>query len=97
MATTTDMKNYRAFEYDISDETYAKSLGDLFKKCHTDLIQTKFNIFTENLMDEPKINRYCLLAAIDDYKKSEESRKYPLNSTFCDNAFNFRPHQCCVQ
>ena len=85
-------KKFRAFEYDIHDETYARSLSKMFTN-HDKNVQTQFNLFTDNLMADNQINRFCLLNAIDDYQKTEDGRKYPLNSIFKDNAFNFRPYQ----
>lgn len=92
---TVQVKKYRAFEYDIHDEKYAKRLSDMFtdEYYHSKTVQTQFNLFTDNLMADIKINRYSLLNAIDDYNKTESGRNYPLNSIFKDNAFNYRPYQ----
>jgi hypothetical protein len=82
-------KKYRVASYDIHDETYAKqmqkySLPDAFHK------------FTEGLMEEPRINRECLLDAIDDYNKTDSCDVFPLPVTFQNAALNFRPYQPCV-
>ena len=92
---TTQIKKFRAFEYDIHDEQYAKRLSGMFtdEYYHSKTVQNQFNLFTDNLMTEIKINRYSLLNAIDEYNKTESGRKYPLNSIFKDNAFNYRPYQ----
>ena len=89
-------QKYRTAEYDIHDETYAKRLSEMFiiESYHNKIVQNQFNLFTDNLMNEKKINRYSLLNAIDDYKKTENGRAYPLNNIFEDCAFNFRPYQC---
>jgi len=80
---------YRAAKYDENDEKYATQM-----KLHN--IPYTFNEFTDDLMDEKYINRFGLLQAIDDYKKTEESKICPLPHTFQDAAFNYRPYQPCI-
>jgi hypothetical protein len=83
-------KPFRAASYDIHDETYAKTLRTI--ECDN----IAFNIFTENLMDEPRINRYSLLDAIETYNLTPEAQLYPLSQRFQDEAFNCRPYQPCI-
>lgn len=83
-------KPFRAASYDIHDETYAKTLKAI--ECDN----AAFNTFTENLMDEPRINRYSLLDAIEAYNLLTEAQVYPLSQRFQDEAFNCRPYQPCI-
>ena len=83
-------KKYRATQYDIHDETYANTLRNIESD------NEAFNTFTENLMAEPKINRYSLLKAIDDYNEDPASKLSPLSERFMDEAFNCRPYQACI-
>jgi hypothetical protein len=83
-------KPFRAASYDIHDETYAKTLRAI--ECDN----AAFNTFTENLMDEPRINRYSLLDAIEAYNLLTEAQVYPLSQRFQDEAFNCRPYQPCI-
>ena len=85
------LKKYRVPNYDIFDEKYANQLCSLLYK-----VPPTFNKFTDDLMDEPRINRHCLLNAISDYKKTELYVKFPLSESFQNAAFNCRPHQPCV-
>jgi len=80
------LRKYRVGSYDIHDETYAKEMSkySLPEECH---------IFTQRLMDEPRINRYALLQAIDEYKQAGLPT---LSAMFQNAAFNYRPGQGCV-
>ena len=80
------VRKYRAHKYDIHDETYAKELS-------TYSLPEEFHTFTERLMYEPRMNRFALLRAIDDYKQAGLPA---LSIQFQDTAFNFRTHQACV-
>ena len=81
-------KKYRAATYDKHDETYATQMK------RYDIPQA-FNDFTDGLMNETHINRFSLLEAIDDYKRTEDAKT--LSPLFQDAAFNFRPYQpCCI-
>ena len=80
------LKKYRAGSYDIHDETYANEM----KKYS---LPDEFHTFTDRLMDEPRINRYCLLNAIDEYNKTGLPK---LPAIFQDTAYNCRPYQVCV-
>lgn len=80
------LKKYRAGSYDIHDETYANEM----KKYS---LPDEFHTFTDRLMDEPRINRYSLLNAIDEYNKAGLPK---LSATFQDTAYNCRPYQVCV-
>lgn len=83
-------KKFRAAKYDVHDETYARTLSAI--ECDN----IAFNTFTENLMAEPRINRYCLLDAIEAYNLLPEAQQYPLSQRFQDEAFNCRPYQACI-
>ena len=83
-------KKYRATQYDIHDETYANTLRNIESD------NEAFNTFTENLMAEPRINRYSLLKAIDEYNEDPASKLSPLSGRFMDEAFNCRPYQACI-
>jgi hypothetical protein len=92
------IKKFRAYSYDIHDETYATKLKKVYREYTTESAQKAFDNFTDNLMLETHIHRYSLLNAIDEYNKTEDGQKFPLTarygSIFEDNAFNFRPYQC---
>ena len=96
---TQKIKKFRAYSYDIHDETYATQLKRVYREYTTESAQKAFDNFTDNLMLETHIHRYSLLNAIDEYNKTEDGRKFPLTATygsiFEDNAFNFRPYQAC--
>jgi hypothetical protein len=86
---------YRSLSYDIYDEKYATTLKETFDFCET-TVKEKFNEFTGNLLNEKAINRYGLLRAIDDYKKTPNGREFKLSMRFQDDAFNIRPEQACI-
>jgi len=92
-----EIKKFRAYSYDIHDETYATKLKKVYREYTTESAQKAFDNFTDNLMLETHIHRYSLLNAIDEYNKTENGRKFPLTDTygsiFEDNAFNCRPYQ----
>ena len=91
-ATTLEqisLPKYRCPSYDIHDETYAKTLRNIE-------VNAVFNDFTQGLMNEPRINRFALLQAIDDYKAAGLQKVSPLSVQFEDQAFNCRPYQACV-
>ena len=75
---------YRACIYDFYDEKYATLIKSM-------KYPEEFNTFTQGLMDEPRINRGCLLNAIDDYHSSKSGPR--LSDAFKNNAFNYRPYQ----
>ena len=91
MASTTTseqqkIKKFRAYSYDIHDETYAKQM-QLYE------LPEEFKVFTDGLLAEPRIRRDCLLNAIDDYKKTSFPR---LSPAFDEAAHNCRPYQMCI-
>jgi hypothetical protein len=101
---------YRAHEYDIHDTTYAKELNVRFSYVPS-YIQNKFNTFTKNLMNDEQINRFCLLNAIDDFNKYNNTHTDDIDNenkidsaylndrdwiSFTDCAFNYRPYQSCM-
>jgi hypothetical protein len=75
---------YRACIYDFYDEKYATLIKSM-------KYPEEFNTFTQGLMDEPRINRGCLLNAINDYHSSKSGPR--LSDAFQNNAFNYRPYQ----
>ena len=77
------IKKYRANLYDKFDEMYANKFKHL--KNHP------FNKFTDGLIDETYINRYCFLRAIDDYK-AHYNTTVQLSLQDEDMAFNYRPY-----
>jgi 5'-deoxynucleotidase YfbR-like HD superfamily hydrolase len=100
----SDCKMYRAKRYDVHDTEYALKLSDYFNSYLDSNLQSDFNEFTDNLMDDKQINRFSLLDAIEDFQKSEKyinTYKNNMNNTywftFTDMAFNYRPYQpCCI-
>ena len=68
------VKPYRAFKYDDFDTKYATELKISFDKLNVKL-RNDFNLFTENLMLEPQINRYSLLESISNFEKKVKSKK----------------------
>lgn len=81
--------SFRASSYDADDTTYATRLSAEFQLLPPD-VQSKFQTFTDNLMSEKQINRYCLLKAIDHFS---EANDVPEWSQFASTAFNYRPYQ----
>ena len=73
--------------YDKYDELYALELQRHFSKLNSDL-QIRFNLCTYNVMDEKYINRYKLLDAIEDFKKTEDFINYFSNNDNEDNENN---------
>ena len=99
---------YRTTTYDKYDIMYAIKLNESFKILSPEL-QTAFQKFTKNLMNEKQIGHHSLLNAIDDFTKQQStigSNFINLNliqyneihwMRFTDLAFNYRPYQgCCV-
>lgn len=100
--TTTDNERttvetilpYRSSIKDDSDKNYATQLRKNFYNLELE-IQSEFDKFTQNLMQENYISRNCLLDAIDDFYRIH----FELCSgsmawcRFTDNAFNYRPYQ----
>ena len=93
------MSKYGATKYDYYDTQYATRISVYFKRLPV-TIQAEFQELTDNLMDEPQINRFSLLYAIKDYTKAKtEGRDYDIFreisnwKAFSDAAFNYRPYQ----
>ena len=97
------MLPYRTATPEEYDTMYATKLLEVFKILSPEL-QTAFQEFTKNLMDEKQIGRNSLLNAIDDFTKQQStigSNLIQYNEIswmrFTDLAFNYRPYQgCCV-
>jgi len=85
-------KKYRIANYDGYDTLYATEMKNSFLY-NTSETQAKFNELTEQMMEDVQISRFKLLDAIDDYDRSEYSKRFPLTEGFKNNAWNFRPHQ----
>ena len=85
---------YRTILKDIFNKKYAVELKKTFQNLPSGL-QSDFEKFTQNLMQEEYISRNNLLDAIDHFKKVN----FVLcNATynwvkFSDNAWNYRPYQ----
>jgi hypothetical protein len=84
------MPSYKARKYDECDQTYANELRKVFSSLDKTL-QDNFQAFTENLMSDSHINRYCLVGAIEDFNRCGKYGQ--MNSNFSDLAYNFRPYQ----
>ena len=85
---------YRTILKDIFNKMYADELKKTFQNLPSGL-QSEFEKFTQNLMQEEYISRNHLLDAIDHFKKVNFSL---CNATynwsrFSDNAWNYRPYQ----
>jgi hypothetical protein len=85
---------YRTILKDIFNKKYADELKKTFQYLPSG-IQSDFEKFTQNLMQEEYISRNHLLDAIDHFKKVNFTL---CNSTynwsrFSDNAWNYRPYQ----
>ena len=72
--------------------TYEGENNPFYGKEHSQETKEKFNFFSEYLMDEPAIKKDRLLEAIDKYKKTPESIKYPLSVFFESAAKCFVPY-----
>ena len=91
------LKPYRSIRnYELSDKNYTDKLKKQFNELPPHL-KNKFQSFTENLMDDKYISNFKLLDAIHDFKiKNSEI----CNDSYCwkvfdDEAYNYRPWQCC--
>jgi len=91
------LKPYRSIRnYEPSDKDYTDKLKKQFNELSPHL-KNKFQSFTENLMDDEYISNFKLLDAIRDFKiKNSEI----CNDSYCwkvfdDEAYNYRPWQCC--
>ena len=82
-------KVYRSSHYDEYDQLYADRMRQFGP-------HEAFNDYTDGLLDEPYINRHCMLDAISDYRNTELHITRPLHDNFLDVAFNYRPYQKCV-
>jgi hypothetical protein len=85
-----EKKLYRCASYDDYDKTYAATVCPLAES------RAAFNKFTDNLLDEPCINRYKMLDAIHDYNNAGHGFDYPLGLAFENAAFNCRPYNSCT-
>jgi hypothetical protein len=84
---------YRTILKDVFNKMYADSLKKTFQYLPSN-IQTDFEKFTQNLMQEEYISRNSLLDAIRDFNKTNISVYGNRNwSNFSDNAWNYRPYQ----
>jgi hypothetical protein len=82
-------KKYRSKYYNAFDSNYAKKLSEIYYSCHNQETINKFNIFSENLMNEPSIDRNCLLDAIEEYQETRYDN-FQLNVRFINAAWNLR-------
>ena len=80
---------YRTTKYDYADKIYATKMRELFESLLDKTIQKDFQDFTQNLMDDKFINRYCLLEAISDFNKELCNSEL---SSFYIYAYNYRPN-----
>ena len=85
---------YRTLEADNSDKKYADQLRKNFNNLELE-IQSEFDKFTQNLMEEEYISRNCLLDATDAFYRIhyELCRRSMAWCRFTENAFNYRPYQ----
>lgn len=81
---------------DFHDETYALHMQKLYATYVEEKAQQAFNVFSEDLMSEPKLSRIALLDALKDFKRTDQYVAEDWLLVFEDEAFNFRPHQGCV-
>ena len=89
------MKPYREIEYSLYDTTYAQDVRGYYNYFSLDL-KKNFDKFTNFLLDEPQINRFCLLTAIAEFMKSgyNAGQEWPaIWNCFVDKATNCRPNQ----
>ena len=95
MTELTTFLPYRSGTYDISDKDYAEKLRKYYNQYVSSQMKINFNRFSKNLINEEYINRYGLLNAISDFKKTDpflDSMEDPMWDNFEDNAFNYRPY-----
>jgi hypothetical protein len=96
-------KNYQKTErdqyqhtLDIHDETYALHMQKLYATYVEENARKAFNVFSEDLMCEPKLSRFALLEALKDFKLTDKYVAEDWLMVFEDEANNFRPHQGCI-
>jgi len=92
ISTSSVHKRFRARIYNLHDMLYANKLSNVYYINHKQETKEKFNFFSDYLMDEPAIKKDRLLEAIDKYKKTPESIKYPLSLFFESAAEYFKPY-----
>ena len=85
-----EMKKYRSTCYDTFDAKYAAKLTEIYRNCHNEETREKFDTFSDNLMNEPAIQRNGLLDATEEYQCTEDSIQFPLDVRFLNAAWNFR-------
>ena len=80
--------------YDIHDNAYTKELVSTFKMLPLE-IQSKFQLFTNNLINDNCINSYSLMDAINDFNKNNNNIYKGVQEwkNFDDRSFNYRPWQ----
>ena len=80
--------------YDNHDISYTKKLVSAFKELPIEL-QNIFQNFTNDLMDDHYISSWCLMDAINDFKKKNNNIYKDIQEWkwFDDKAFNYRPWQ----
>ena len=94
--TKIKLKSYRITNYDEYDKEYATCMKNIYNYVNPD-IKDKFDIFTENLIDDDYISRNSLLDAIRDFtKKNDDIQKYISWVNFTNEAYNYRPYNCCI-
>lgn len=95
MTELTTSLPYRAATYDNFDKIYANKISEYYNMYISKQMKNNFNKFSNNLMNDEYINRYGLLNAISDFKKTDpylDSIEDPMWSSFEDNVFNYRPY-----
>lgn len=92
ISTSSVHKRFRNRIYDVHDMIYADKLSNIYYINHTQATKEKFNLFSEYLMDEPAIRKDRLIYAIEEYKNTPDTIKYPLSLFFESAALNFKPY-----
>ena len=80
-----ERKKYRAAT---SDQVYAANVAEMFLKEPAE-VQAAFNDFTDNLMQDPAINRHCLWHAIRAYKNKNYDIKLQLSLAFIKKTLEY--------
>ncbi len=85
-----ERKKYRAATSDqvYADQVYAANVAEMFLKEPAE-VQSAFNEFTDNLMQDPAINRHCLWHAIRAYKNKNYDIKFQLSVAFIQKTLEY--------
>lgn len=90
-------KPYRSVRnFDSNDKKYTDKMKIHFESLPS-FLKDDFNKMTENLMQDEIVSNWKLMDAIKDFYKKNKTKCDEIYQwkIFDDNAYNYRPWQCC--